>query len=127
MRKPGQLSGLTRVRAITQDDGHLFLRVAQIKQEVGTIVSIIKEFYTTLGMVDDYWVSLSVSDPATPEKYLGSRDVWDTAESSTRRSSKTIRASLTKKSKAKQPFMAQSSTLCSRTQSVANGNLLLSN
>jgi threonyl-tRNA synthetase len=37
--KPGQLSGLTRVRAITQDDGHLFLRVSQIKQEVGTIVS----------------------------------------------------------------------------------------
>lgn len=80
--KPGQLSGLTRVRAITQDDGHLFLRVAQIKQEVGVIVSIIKEFYTTLGMVEDYWVSLSVSDPATPEKYLGGREVWDTAESS---------------------------------------------
>lgn len=80
--KPGQLSGLTRVRAITQDDGHLFLRVAQIKQEVGIIVSIIKEFYTTLGMVDDYWVSLSVSDPTTPEKYLGTRQVWETAESS---------------------------------------------
>jgi len=31
-------------------------------------------------MVDDYWVSLSVSDPATPEKYLGDRSVWDTAE-----------------------------------------------
>ena len=80
--KPGQLSGLTRVRAITQDDGHLFLRVSQIKQEVGTIVSIIKEFYTTLGMVEDYWVSLSVSDPATPDKYLGGKDVWETAESS---------------------------------------------
>jgi threonyl-tRNA synthetase len=80
--KPGQLSGLTRVRAITQDDGHLFLRVSQIKQEVGTIVSIIKEFYTTLGMVEDYWVSLSVSDPATPDKYLGGKEVWDTAESS---------------------------------------------
>ncbi len=78
--KPGQLSWLTRVRAITQDDGHLFLRVSQIKQEVGTIVSIIKEFYTILGMVNDYWVSLSVSDPATPEKYLGDRSVWDTAE-----------------------------------------------
>ncbi len=78
--KPGQLSGLTRVRAITQDDGHLFLRVAQIKQEVGTIVSIIKEFYTTLGMVEDYWVSLSVSDPATPDKYLGGKEVWNTAE-----------------------------------------------
>ncbi len=80
--KPGQLSGLTRVRAITQDDGHLFLRVSQIGQEVGTIVSIIKEFYTTLGMVEDYWVSLSVSDPATPDKYLGGKEVWETAESS---------------------------------------------
>lgn len=80
--KPGQLSGLTRVRAITQDDGHLFLRVSQIGQEVGTIVSIIKKFYTTLGMVEDYWVSLSVSDPATPEKYLGGKEVWETAESS---------------------------------------------
>lgn len=80
--KPGQLSGLTRVRAITQDDGHLFLRVSQIGQEVGTIVSIIKKFYTTLGMVEDYWVSLSVSDPATPDKYLGGKEVWDTAESS---------------------------------------------
>ncbi len=80
--KPGQLSWLTRVRAITQDDGHLFLRVSQIKQEVGTIVSIIKEFYTTLGMVEDYWVSLSVSDPATPEKYLGGKEIWETAESS---------------------------------------------
>lgn len=80
--KPGQLSGLTRVRAITQDDGHLFLRVWQIKQEVGTIVAIIKEFYTTLGMVEDYWVSLSVSDPATPDKYLGGAEVWEVAESS---------------------------------------------
>ena len=70
------------MRAITQDDGHLFLRVSQIKQEVGTIVSIIKEFYTTLGMVEDYWVSLSVSDPATPEKYLGGKEIWETAESS---------------------------------------------
>jgi threonyl-tRNA synthetase len=58
--KSGQLSGLTRVRAITQDDGHLFCRVEQIKDEVKTITDIIKEFYTTLGLTDDYWVSLSV-------------------------------------------------------------------
>ena len=35
--KTGQLSGLTRVRAITQDDGHLFCRVSQIKDEVKLI------------------------------------------------------------------------------------------
>ncbi len=80
--KTGQLSGLTRVRSITQDDGHLFCRVSQIKDEVTTIVNIIKEFYTTFGLMDGYWVSLSVRDPETPEKYLGADDVWEIAESS---------------------------------------------
>ena len=78
--KTGQLSGLTRVRSITQDDGHLFCRVGQIKDEVTTIVNIIKEFYTTFGLMDGYWVSLSIRDPETPEKYLGGNDVWEIAE-----------------------------------------------
>ncbi len=78
--KTGQLSGLTRVRAITQDDGHLFCRVSQIKDEVSTIVDIIKTFYTTFGLMDGYWVSLSVRDPENPDKYLGSDEVWQTAE-----------------------------------------------
>jgi threonyl-tRNA synthetase len=77
--KSGQLSGLTRVRAITQDDGHLFCRVEQIKDEVKTITDIIKEFYTTLGLTDDYWVSLSVRGEDT-SKYLGTDDVWKIAE-----------------------------------------------
>ena len=58
--KTGQLSGLTRVRSITQDDGHLFCRANQITEEVGTIVQIIKDFYTTFGMISDYWVRLSI-------------------------------------------------------------------
>lgn len=78
--KSGQLSGLTRVRAITQDDGHLFCRVSQIKQEVQGITEIIKEFYTTLGMTNDYWVSLSVRGEDR-SKYLGTEDVWEQAES----------------------------------------------
>ena len=77
--KSGQLSGLTRVRAITQDDWHLFCRVEQIKDEVKTITDIIKEFYSTLGLTDDYWVSLSVRwEDKT--KYLGTDDVWKIAE-----------------------------------------------
>ncbi|MFZ4461282.1 MAG: threonine--tRNA ligase [Patescibacteria group bacterium] len=79
--KTGQLSGLTRVRAITQDDGHLFCRVSQIREEVSTIVGIIKEFYKTMGLLEGYWVSLSIRDPKTPEKYLGGEDVWNQAES----------------------------------------------
>ena len=78
--KAGQLAGLTRVRAITQDDGHLFCRVSQITEEVGTIVKIIKEFYTTMNMMSDYWVRLSVRGE-DKSKYLGSDEVWEKAES----------------------------------------------
>jgi len=77
--KTGQLSGLTRVRAITQDDGHLFCRVEQIKQEVTSIVEVIKEFYTTIWMVEDYWVSLSVRGD-DGKAYLGEDSVWKLAE-----------------------------------------------
>ena len=77
--KAGQLSGLTRVRAITQDDGHLFCRVSQIGEEVSTIVSIIKEFYTTMNMMEGYWVRLSVRDDDA-DKWLGTDEVWEKAE-----------------------------------------------
>jgi threonyl-tRNA synthetase len=76
--KTGQLSGLTRVRAITQDDGHLFCRMGQINQEVSTIVGIIKDFYTTMNMIDGYWVRLSVR--GADGQYLGTDEVWETAE-----------------------------------------------
>jgi threonyl-tRNA synthetase len=45
-------------------------------------VSIIKEFYKTFGLLEGYWVSLSVRDPNNLEKYLGESDVWNLAESS---------------------------------------------
>ncbi len=77
--KAGQLSGLARVRAITQDDGHLFCRVSQISEEVSTIVEIIKKFYTTMNMLNDYWVRLSVRGDDR-SKYLGGDEVWEKAE-----------------------------------------------
>jgi threonyl-tRNA synthetase len=78
----GELIGLGRVRSITQDDGHVFCTVDQIDQEVENIVNVIKQFYTSLGMFEEgkFWVSLSVSDPNEPEKYLGGREVWEKAE-----------------------------------------------
>jgi threonyl-tRNA synthetase len=77
--KSGQLAGLTRVRAITQDDGHLFCRISQIKEEAGIIVKIIKEFYTTFGLLDDYWVRLSIRGE-DKSQYIGQDAVWDKAE-----------------------------------------------
>ena len=78
----GELLGLSRVRSITQDDGHAFCTIDQIPQEVENIVNVIKEFYQSLGMYEEgkFWVSLSVRDPEAPEKYLGDTAVWDTAE-----------------------------------------------
>ena len=77
--KSGQLGGLLRVRAITQDDGHLFCAPEQIEAEVSTIVSIIKEFYTTFEMIAGYWVSLSVRGE-NKDNYLGTDTLWKTAE-----------------------------------------------
>jgi threonyl-tRNA synthetase len=85
--KSGQLGGLLRVRAITQDDGHLFCRVEQIEEEVSTIVSIIKEFYTTMGMMDGYWVSWSVRGE-DKTKYLGTDEIWNLAEGSLEKAAK---------------------------------------
>jgi len=79
--KSGQLNGLSRVRAITQDDGHIFCRVNQIKEEVALMVDVIKQFYETIGMVKNYWVSLSVRGN-DQSKYLGSNEVWVLAEES---------------------------------------------
>jgi threonyl-tRNA synthetase len=81
--KPGQLLGLSRVRSITIDDAHLFVTPEQIKEEVANIVKIIEEFYSALGLWkkgESFWVSLSVRDPKTPEKYLGEEENWEKGE-----------------------------------------------
>lgn len=79
----GELMGLARVRCITQDDGHSFCTPEQIEDEIKNIISIIKDFYTNLEMLTkgNYWVSLSLHDPKTPEKYmLGSDGLFIEAE-----------------------------------------------
>ncbi len=78
--QPGEIGGLTRVRAITVDDGHVFCRINQVADEAKNIVNIIKEFYSALGMWGNHWVSLSVRDPHTPEKYIGTDEDWEKAE-----------------------------------------------
>lgn len=85
--KSGQLGGLTRVRAITQDDGHLFCAQSQIQEEVSVIVEIIKTFYTTMHMMDGYWVSLSVRGEDR-SKYLGTDEAWNIAEASLEKAAK---------------------------------------
>lgn len=78
--KPGEISGLSRVVAITVEDGHSFCMVDQVKQEVKNMVEIIKEFYSSLGLWGNHWVSLSLRDHAHPEKYIGEQKDWDECE-----------------------------------------------
>jgi len=78
----GELLGLSRVRSITQDDGHVFCTMDQAEEEILNIVSVIEQFYASLNMWNEntFWVSLSVRDPKTPDKYLGDDQTWDKAE-----------------------------------------------
>ena len=74
----GQLQGLSRVRSITQDDAHVFCRPDQIHDEALAMYRIIEGFYAAFGM--PLRVRLSVRDPERPEKYLGTDEMWDSAE-----------------------------------------------
>ena len=78
--KPGTLGGLQRTRGFTVDDGHTFCRADQIREEASTIVQIIKDFYDSLGLWGNHWVSLSVRDYSKLDNYIGEPDDWDLAE-----------------------------------------------
>ncbi|OGH67759.1 MAG: threonine--tRNA ligase [Candidatus Magasanikbacteria bacterium RIFCSPHIGHO2_02_FULL_50_9b] len=74
----GELSGLSRVLSITQDDAHVFCRVSQVRAEAEIVWNIISDFYRTFGFA--LTPRLSRRDPAAAEKYLGAPEDWDRAE-----------------------------------------------
>lgn len=75
----GELSGLTRVLSITQDDAHVFCREQQLRDEIEAIWDIVDSFYGAFGF--ELKVRLSFHDPDNPEKYLGEQAVWAETES----------------------------------------------
>ena len=81
--KAGTLTGLARVRSLTQDDAHVFLRPDQIQEEFNRAIDLTLEVFKTYGLTD-YWISLSLRDPAKKEEYAGSDEIWDRAESALR-------------------------------------------
>ena len=76
----GAVSGLSRVYAITVEDGHSFCRINQVKEEVKNMCNLIKEFYTRMGLWKNNWISLSVRDYNHPENYIGNKEDWDVCE-----------------------------------------------
>ena len=86
----GELGGLTRVLSITQDDSHVFCRTSQIKVEFLKIWDIVDKFYSTFGF--SLRVRLSFRDQNTPEKYLGTSEIWNHAEKALREIAKERKA-----------------------------------
>ena len=74
-------NSLSRVYAITVEDGHVFCTRKQVKQEIINICNLIKDFYSRMGLWENHWVSLSVRDYEHPEKYIGEKTDWDLCES----------------------------------------------
>jgi len=76
----GELHGLTRVRGFTQDDAHLFCRPDQIKEEFCKVIDIIFRIFKALDF-KDFIAQVSLRDPSNKEKYIGSDENWEKAES----------------------------------------------
>ncbi|WP_431277393.1 threonine--tRNA ligase [Leifsonia poae] len=73
--KSGTLSGLTRVRGLTQDDAHIYVTEDQIKDEVARQLEFVLETLRGYGL-DNFYLELSTKDP---DKYVGSDESWEQA------------------------------------------------
>ena len=77
--KSGALSGLQRVREMTLNDAHVFVRPDQIKQEFNRVMDLLIEVYKDFE-IEDYHFRLSYRDPEDKEKYFDDNDMWVSAE-----------------------------------------------
>lgn len=72
--RSGTIGGLFRVRQITMDDAHIYVRPDQVKDEIRAVISIIEHFYGFLGFKPRYVFA------TRPQKALGTKKDWDMAE-----------------------------------------------
>jgi threonyl-tRNA synthetase len=79
--RSGVLHGMMRVRGFTQDDAHIFCTAEQIEDEVHGVVALSLRMLKAFGF-DRFRVELSVRDPRSKSKYLGSDEQWELAEGS---------------------------------------------
>jgi threonyl-tRNA synthetase len=84
----GELGGLTRVRGFTVDDSHLFVTPEQLDQEFLNVVDLILSVFKSL-QLKNFRARLSFRDPES-DKYIGSDEAWDKAESAIRRAVETL-------------------------------------
>ncbi|MBA72581.1 MAG: threonine--tRNA ligase [Verrucomicrobiales bacterium] len=94
--KSGELGGLTRVRAFTQDDAHLFCTDDQVQDEIMGCLELVKVVLNTLGIID-YRVRVGLRD-IDSSKYVGDPDNWDRAESALREAASSLNVPFTEES-----------------------------
>ncbi|MCT1394568.1 threonine--tRNA ligase [Microbacterium sp. p3-SID338] len=75
--KSGTLSGLTRVRGLTQDDAHIYVAQDQVKEELTTNLNLVLDLLRDYGL-DDFYLELSTNEEGNP-KFLGEPEQWSTA------------------------------------------------
>ena len=75
--KSGELGGLSRVRAITQDDSHVFCTGSQVEEIFSELIDSAQDLYSLLDMK----LSLRLSFRDGADNYLGTKEMWDSAES----------------------------------------------
>ncbi|MFJ8262420.1 threonine--tRNA ligase [Rummeliibacillus sp. NPDC094406] len=75
----GAVSGLQRVRGMTLNDAHLFVRPDQIKEEFKKVVELILSVYKDFEL-NDYEFRLSYRDPQDTEKYFDDDEMWEKAQ-----------------------------------------------
>ncbi|MEO0339574.1 MAG: threonine--tRNA ligase [Bacteroidota bacterium] len=76
----GELHGLSRVRGFTQDDAHIFCTKDQLKAEFLDVLDLTKAVLSKMGF-QEFTAQISLRDPSKPEKYIGTNENWDAAES----------------------------------------------
>jgi threonyl-tRNA synthetase len=72
--KSGELNGLFRVRSITQDDAHIFLKEDQVEGEIVILIKMIKKYFSAFGIKPVFFLS------TRPDEFMGEIKTWDKAE-----------------------------------------------
>ena len=81
--RSGVVGGLSRVRAMTLNDAHIFCTPEQVKDEFSGVMQLVERAYDILG-IKEYSYQLSLRDPDDKEKYAGDDEMWDVAEDTLR-------------------------------------------
>jgi threonyl-tRNA synthetase len=83
LEKSGELAGLSRVRAMTLNDAHIFCTPEQMQPEFVKVVQLIQEVYAVMGF-EQYTYRLSLRDPNDKEKFVDNEEMWRSSEEALR-------------------------------------------